>query len=157
MRMGWYHMVSEASTERFVFRARAGPLCPKKQKLIGTVSVRVFDVCATKFHIPHEPCVWRHRFSMTTKSPTLNISVFVPSVWDFEKPGETRSPCVFVALLRCAHTLTCIIHHALIWKIHGLVFTTRVEDEFLCRCTYTYILVFLTVKRLDGLHTLRPK
>ncbi len=28
MKMGWYHMVSEASTERFVFRARTGPLCP---------------------------------------------------------------------------------------------------------------------------------
>ena len=28
MRMGCYHMVSEASTERFVFRVRAGSLCP---------------------------------------------------------------------------------------------------------------------------------
>ena len=47
---------------------------------------------------------------MTTKSPTLNISAFVPSsVRGFEKPGQTRFPCVFVALLRCAHTLTCII------------------------------------------------
>ncbi len=47
---------------------------------------------------------------MTTKFPTLNISVFVSSwVSGFEKPGQTRSPCVFVALLRCAHTLTCII------------------------------------------------
>ena len=27
IRMGWDHMVSEASAERFVFRARAGPLC----------------------------------------------------------------------------------------------------------------------------------
>ena len=26
--MGWDHMVSEASAERFVFRTRAGPLCP---------------------------------------------------------------------------------------------------------------------------------
>jgi hypothetical protein len=51
----------------------------KQKKLIGTVSVRVFDVCATKLHISHEPCVRRHRFSMTTKSPTLNISAFVPS------------------------------------------------------------------------------
>jgi hypothetical protein len=36
--MGWYHMVSETSTERFVFRARAGPLCPtesSKMKLCG--------------------------------------------------------------------------------------------------------------------------
>jgi hypothetical protein len=92
MKMGWYHMVSEASTKRFVFRARAGPLCPgesskmqlcghrkKQKKLIGTVSVRVFDVCATKLHISYEPCVRRHRFSMTTKSPTLSISDFVPS------------------------------------------------------------------------------
>jgi hypothetical protein len=44
----------------------------KQKKLIGTVSVRVFDVCATKLHISHEPCVRRHRFCMTTKSPTLN-------------------------------------------------------------------------------------
>jgi hypothetical protein len=38
MKMGWYHMVSEASTERFVFRARAGPLCPaesSKMQLCG--------------------------------------------------------------------------------------------------------------------------
>ncbi len=56
----------------------------QQKKLIGTVSVRVFDVCATKLHISHEPFVRRHRFSMTTKSPTLNISVFLPSwVWFF--------------------------------------------------------------------------
>ena len=120
IRMGWDHMVSEASAERFVFRARAGPLCPaesSKMQLCGhhkkaekADCVRVFDVCATKLHISHEPCVRRHRFCMTTKSPTLNISAFVPSsVRGFEKPGQTRFPCVFVALLRCAHTLTCII------------------------------------------------
>ncbi len=36
--MGWYHMVSEASTERFVFRSRTGPLCPaesSKMQLCG--------------------------------------------------------------------------------------------------------------------------
>jgi hypothetical protein len=82
----------------------------KQKKLIGTVSVRVFDVYATKLHISNEPCVRRHRFCMTTKSPTLNISAIVPSsVSGFEKPGQTRFPCVFVAQLRCAHTLTCII------------------------------------------------
>jgi hypothetical protein len=38
IRMGWDHMVSEASAERFVFRARAGPLCPpesSKMQLCG--------------------------------------------------------------------------------------------------------------------------
>ena len=38
MKMGWDHMVSEASAERFVFRARAGPLCPaesSKMQLCG--------------------------------------------------------------------------------------------------------------------------
>jgi hypothetical protein len=25
--MDWYHMVSDDSTERFVFRVRGGPLC----------------------------------------------------------------------------------------------------------------------------------
>jgi hypothetical protein len=72
-------------TERFVFRARTGPLCPtvsskmqlcghrkKAEEVIGTVSVRVLDVFATKLHISHEPCVRRHRFCMTTKSPTLS-------------------------------------------------------------------------------------
>ena len=48
----------------------------KQKKLIGTVSVRVFDVYATKLHISHEPCVRRHRLCMTTKSPTLNFSPF---------------------------------------------------------------------------------
>jgi hypothetical protein len=145
----------------------------KKKKLIGTVSVRVFDVCVTKLHISHEQCVRRHGSCMTTKSPTRNISAFVPSsVWGFENPGQTRFPCVFVPQLRCAHTLTCIIRglhfqnhwqlhvkcavllssmhcetmakisqkilrHTLIWKIHGLVFTTRLEHEFLCSCTCT--------------------
>ena len=62
IRMGWDHMVSEASAERFVFRARVGPLCTsesskmqlcghreKAETVIGTVPVRVFDVCATNF------------------------------------------------------------------------------------------------------------
>jgi hypothetical protein len=38
IRMGWDHMVSEASAERFVFRARAGPLSPaesSKMQLCG--------------------------------------------------------------------------------------------------------------------------
>ena len=38
MRMGWDHMVLEASAERFVFRARTGPLCPaesSKMQLCG--------------------------------------------------------------------------------------------------------------------------
>ena len=38
IRMGWDHVVSEASVERFVFRARAGPLCPpesSKMQLCG--------------------------------------------------------------------------------------------------------------------------
>ncbi len=63
MKMGWYHMVSEASTERFVFRVCSGVWCVRK------------------LHISHEPCVRRHRFSMTTKSPTLNISAFVPNMY----------------------------------------------------------------------------
>ncbi len=38
IRMGWDHMVSEFSAERFVFRARVGPLCPgesSKMQLCG--------------------------------------------------------------------------------------------------------------------------
>ena len=38
IRMGWDHIVSEASVERFVFRARTGPLCPtesSKMQLCG--------------------------------------------------------------------------------------------------------------------------
>ena len=115
-------MVSKASAERFVFRARAGPLCPaesSKMQLCGHRKKAEKDdwdgVCSgvwcvrNKTSYIHEPCVRRHRFCMTTKSPTLNISAFVPSsVRGFEKPGQTRFPCVFVALLRCAHTLTCI-------------------------------------------------
>ncbi len=34
IRMGWDHMVSEVSAERFVFRARAGPLCPAESSKI---------------------------------------------------------------------------------------------------------------------------
>ena len=59
------HMFSEASAERFAFRARGGPLCPsecskmqlcghheKAETTIGTVPVRVFDVCATNVIYP---------------------------------------------------------------------------------------------------------
>ena len=65
IRMGVDHMVLEASAERFVFRARTGPLCPsesskmqlcghrdKAETVIGTVPTRVFDVCATKVMDP---------------------------------------------------------------------------------------------------------
>ena len=58
--MGWDHMVSEGSAERFVFRPRGAPLCPsefskmnlcghreKAETAIVTVSARVFDMCAT--------------------------------------------------------------------------------------------------------------
>ncbi len=61
IRMGWDHMVSEASSERFVFRARTSPLCPtecskmnlcghheKAETAIGTVPARAFDVYSTK-------------------------------------------------------------------------------------------------------------
>jgi hypothetical protein len=34
IRMGWDHMVSEASVERFVFRARVGPLCPPESSCL---------------------------------------------------------------------------------------------------------------------------
>ncbi len=64
--MGWDHMVSEASAERFVFRARTGPLCPvdsSKMKLCGNrkktekadwkVSVRVFELWSVR----HMKCV----------------------------------------------------------------------------------------------------
>ena len=57
IRIGWDHMFSEARAERFVFRARAGPLCSseyskmhlcghreKVETSIGTVPARVFDV-----------------------------------------------------------------------------------------------------------------
>ncbi len=123
-----------------------------------------------KGHGSHEPCVWRHRSWMSVK---LNISVFVPSsVGDFEKASQTRLICVFVALLRYVHTLTCIIRglhlhvhlhlyvkrvvllssmhcatmpkisqkilcRTLIWKMYGLVFTTRVLTVFLWSYRHT--------------------
>ena len=73
IRMGWDYMVTEDTAERFVFRSRAGPVCPsecskmhlcghhgKAETVIGTVSARVFDACATKVHASHEPmCVPR--------------------------------------------------------------------------------------------------
>ena len=65
IKIGWDHMVSEASAERLLSRARVGPSCPpecskmqlcghreKTETTIGTVPVRVFDVCATNFVYP---------------------------------------------------------------------------------------------------------
>ena len=123
IRMGWDNMVSEATAERFVFRARAGPVCRsecskmhlcghggKAETAVGTVYAGLFDACATKVMHPMNQCVRRHRFCMTTMSHRLDISVLVPSSTGvFEKAGPTRFPCVFVAVLRCAHTLACII------------------------------------------------
>ena len=63
--MGWDHMVSEDSEERFVFRVGVSPLCPsecskmelcghreKIETVIGTVSVCVFDTFTTIFIYP---------------------------------------------------------------------------------------------------------
>ncbi len=62
IRMCWYHMLSEASVERFMFRARATPSCSSKceemhfhvhpekpETVILTVTSRVFDRCTRKF------------------------------------------------------------------------------------------------------------
>ena len=72
----------------------------ESRNLIGTVSVRVFDVCATKLHISHEPCVRRHRFCMTTKSPTLNIRHQCEAS---KSPGK-RGSLVFSSCCFAAHT-----------------------------------------------------
>ena len=109
IRIGWDHMVSEAITERFVFRVGGVLLCPSKWSKMHLCLIKDTWVC-NKGHTSHEPCVRRHRFCMTTKSPTLNISVFVTSsVGGFEKTGPTRLSCVFVEVFRCTDTLTCII------------------------------------------------
>ena len=56
------------------------------------------------------PGIRRHRSWMTTKSPNLNISVFLhPWVWGLENPRETRWPCVFVPILDYTHDLTRIL------------------------------------------------
>ncbi len=183
IRMGWEHMVSEANAEkdscfeleqvRYILQSARKCTCAdtaRKQKHRLEGSCSCLWCVLNKGHGSHEPCVRRHRFCMQDK---LNISVFVPSsVGGFEKTGQIRLPCVFVALLRCAHTLTCIIRglhlhvhlhlhvkravllssmhcatmpkisqkifcRTLIWKMHGLVFTTRVEPVFLCSCICT--------------------
>ena len=61
----WDHIVLETTPERFVFRPQTGPLFSsesskmqlcrhrgKTETVIGTVSVRVFDVCVTNFIYP---------------------------------------------------------------------------------------------------------
>ena len=62
IRMCWHHMFSEASAERFVFRARGTPSCAsacvkmqfhvqreERETAILAVASRVFDGCAPKF------------------------------------------------------------------------------------------------------------
>jgi hypothetical protein len=62
IRMCWYHMFSEASAERFGFRARETPSCTsacvkmqfhvqreERETAILTVVSRVFDGCAPNF------------------------------------------------------------------------------------------------------------
>jgi hypothetical protein len=61
IRMCWYHMFLETSTERFVFRARETPSCTSEcvkiqfhvqckqpETAILTVTSRVFDGCSPK-------------------------------------------------------------------------------------------------------------
>ena len=68
--MGWDNMVSEDTAERFVFRARAGPVCRsecskmhlcghrgKEETGIGKVPAGVLDACATKVMYPMIQCV----------------------------------------------------------------------------------------------------
>jgi hypothetical protein len=70
---------------------------------------------------------------MITKSPNLNISAFVSSLFrGLEKSGQTRLLCVFVEMfrsLRCETISQKVLRRALIYNVHGLVFTTRHEDE----------------------------
>ena len=123
MKIGGDHMFSEASAERFVCRARTSPFCPSEYvKMVCRGAPREtrnsdFDgVCSCLWCVRKEaymsllPCMRRHRSWMRNKSPNLNISAFLhPSPWDLENPRKTRLRCVFVALLRCAHDLTCIL------------------------------------------------
>jgi hypothetical protein len=96
-------------------------------------------------HISHEPSVWRYRFYMTTKSPTLNISVLLPSsVWGFENPGGNEVPLCFRCTVSLLHTLCNLakishktLRHTLNWKIHGLFLTLRevkTKTIYECRC-----------------------
>jgi hypothetical protein len=83
--------VSEASAERFVFGARAGPLCPAESSKM--------QLCG--------------RFCMTTKSPTLNQCFCAVISLRIRKARANEAPlcfrCAASLRLRCAHTLTCII------------------------------------------------
>ena len=98
-------------------------------------------------HMSLLPCMWRHRSWMTTKSQNLNISAFPhPSPWGLETPGQTRLHCVFVALCRYAHTLTCIVTtlHLHVWtcicisnvRSHVLWSYGEKQAENLSSCTY---------------------
>ncbi len=93
IRMGWDHMVSETSTERFVFRTRTGPLCPvecSKIQLCGHLKKSeksdwdgtcwcVWCVC-NKLHTSHEPCVWGIVFAWQPSEKTVTRT-----------PWETRN------------------------------------------------------------------
>ncbi len=120
MRIGGDHTFSETSGERFVCRARTSPFCPSEYvKIVCRGAPREtrnsdFDgVCSCLWRVDKESHmslgrIRRHRSWMTTETPNLNISVFLyPSPWGLENPRQTRLHCVFVALLRCTHALTC--------------------------------------------------
>ena len=66
--MGWDHMVSEVSAEKFVFRSRTGPLCPGEcskiqlsghRKKTGGVPLELMETLSTL--LPNL-CTWdQHR------------------------------------------------------------------------------------------------
>jgi hypothetical protein len=94
--------------------------------------------------------------SETSKSPDkLCFLVFSKTTWLYRPSHVSSEVWTFtyalvpvrrnlgVTLLSWTHSTTMvkisqiILRHTLIWKIHGLVFTTRFEDVFLCTCRHT--------------------
>ncbi len=104
---------------------------PKYQCFCAVISVRLREARANEV-----PLCFRCATSLRTH-PHMYHQRYAPSRihWQLFVKGA-----VLLSSMHCATMVKIfqkILRHTLIWKIHRLVFTTRVEDEFLCSCTCT--------------------
>ena len=131
--MGWDHMFSEASEERFAFRGRVGPLCPsecskmdlcghseKEERVIGKGSPRVFDVCGTKVIHPmnHLCLVFSMECSVTHTPSHVSSEVYTfTSTWSCMSNVRSSCPPYTVQPYRKSLRKSFVVHLFERWTV----------------------------------------
>jgi hypothetical protein len=128
IRMRWDHMTSETSAERFVFRARAGPLCPSeclKMQLCGHNEKAATSIWTmTVLLCPHQ--------CKPSKSPVkLGCLAFSLCCFPVHTPSHVSSEvCTF------SHPLTVACQSCRPLVLHALCNHGENVSENPSTCTY---------------------